>query len=382
MAIAIPILREVNFMLSIKFKEPIPGTMILLTDDKISRGLDKVDCIIEAPAGRSISVNGFPCAFEEGYYRVSLPLDKKKLSLTATDEVSGEMAESHVWRLYTPKKLFRISIDDGIWFLQDIAKNQDTYKSIFDNDYLALFKKLHDEYGAKFHFNIYYTCPERGGFSLPELSDKFKTEWQDVNDWMTLSFHAFANDPGRPYMNSNYEEIYNHCKAVMDEIERFAGYRGAVTTIHFAEAPDECINALYDLGLRAILGDYSRDKNGNMQICYHATPEQFDTVRKYSFWKNPETKMIMFPCDTVLNMYSMEKMLAEIDWFDSTYPDRSFMDLLIHEQYFYKDYSHHLPDYEQRLRAGIEWCFEHGYVPGLVKEIFDFNDPEIFEDIK
>ena len=377
-----PISREVNIMLSIKFKEPIPGTMVLLTDDKISRGLDKIDCVIEAPEGHSISVNGKPCTFEEGYYRVSLPLEKKKLSLTALDDTTGESAVSHVFRLYTPKKIFRVSLDDNIWFLQDIAKNQDTYTSIFDNEYLAMYKRLHEEYGAKFHVNIYYTCPEHGGFSLPELSDKFKAEWQSANDWLTLSFHAYANDPGWPYMNSTYEEIYSHCKAVMDEIERFAGYRGAVTTIHFAEATDDCIRALYDLGIRAILGDYSLDKNGKPQICYHATQEQFDTVRKYCFWKNPETKMIMFPCDTVLNMYTMEKMLEEIEWFNSTYPDRSFMDLLIHEQYFYKDYSHYKPDYEDRLRAGIEWCLSHGYTPALVKEIFDFNDPEIFEDVK
>ena len=75
-------------------------------------------------------------------------------------------------------------------------------------------------------------------------------------------------------------------------------------------------------------------------------------------------------------------MLEEIEWFSSTYPDRSFMDLLIHEQYFYEDYSHYKPDYEDRLRAGIEWCLNHGYVPALVKELFDFNDPEIFEDVK
>lgn len=369
-------------MSSFKFKEPIPGTMVLLTDDKTDRGLDKIDCVIEAPVDHTVSVNGNTCRFEDGYYKVSLPLGKKKLILTALDETTGEKIESHVFRLYTPKKIFRVSVDDNIWFLQDIAKNQDTYTSIFDNSYLAMYKKLHDEYGAKFHFNIYYTCPEHGGFSLPELSDKFKCEWQSVNDWMTLSFHAWANDPAWPYMNSNYDEIFSHCKAVMDEIERFAGYRGAVTTIHFAEATDECIKALYDLGIRAILGDYSLDKNGKPQICYHATQEQFDTVRKYCFWKNPETNMIMFPCDTVLNMYTMDKMLDEMDWFDTTYPDRSFLDILIHEQYFYTDYSHHLPDYEARLRAGIEKCLARGYVPALVKELFDFNDPEIFEDIK
>ena len=100
-----------GIMSTIKFKEPIPGTMILLTDDKIGRGLDKIDCVIEAPVDHSVSVNGNACTFEEGYYKVSIPLDTKKLALTAVDETTGEKAESHVFRLYTPKKIFRISIE-------------------------------------------------------------------------------------------------------------------------------------------------------------------------------------------------------------------------------------------------------------------------------
>ena len=365
-------------MKTVKFKEPIPGTMICLTDEKIAKGLDHIDCIVDAPVNCRVSVNGVPCQFSDGYYRASVPFAGKKTTLLATNETYGETDESHVFRLYTPKKVYRVSVDDNIWFLQDLARNQNVYQSIFDNAYLALYKKLHEEYGTKFHFNIYYTCPEHGGFSLPELSDKFKAEWQSVLPWLTLSFHAKANLPDWPYAHSNYKTVYKHCHEVNEEIKRFAGYITPVTTLHFAEAPKECIRALYDCGIRALLGDYSLNKNGEKQICYFATQEEFDTVRRYSFWKDPATEMIMFPCDTVLNSYPPEGIVQEMNWFSDTYGDRSFVDILIHEEYFYTDYYSYLPDYEQRLRAGIEYCRQHGFVPGFVRDIIDFSDTEIF----
>ena len=360
-----------------RFQLPVAGTMFCLTDDKIKRGLDQVKCVIEAPADHKISVNGTPCEWTGEAWTATLPLQNKKTVLTATDETTGENAESHVWRFDIPQKVYRLSIDDGIWFLQDIAKNQDRYTSIFENPYLALLRRLHDEYGTKFHVNIYYTCPEHGGFSLTELSDKFKSEWQSVNDWLTLAFHARANDPGYPYSKSDRKTVYEHCKEVMDEIDRFAGYRGPVTTLHFAETTAEGVRGLYDCGIRALLGDFSFSKKGEIQLCYFATREQFDAVRYNCFWKNPDTDMIMFPCDTVLNCMDIEGVIKELEWFDATYPDRSFMDILIHEQYFYEDYKYYLPDYEARMRAGIEFCIAHGYAPALVKDIIDFDDPEL-----
>ena len=363
----------------LQFTDPIPGAMICLTDEKIAAGKDVVACTLTAPSGHRVTVNGVPCVEEEGVYRVTLPLTTKRVSLHAVDETDGTTAESEVYRLYTPRKTYRVSIDDGIWFLQDLAQNEEVYTGLFDNPYLALLKQLHEDYGTKFHINTYYTCPEHGGFSLPQLSDKYKAEWQQNSDWLSLSFHARADKPDWPYSTASYDTLYGDCKAVMDEIKRYAGSCSKATTLHFAEATTDGVRALYDNGVRALLGDFSRDEEGNIQLCYFADEQQFETVRRYCFWKNPATKMVMFCCDTVLNCYDLEGMKAELAWFDRTYPDRSFVDLLIHEQYFYEDYEAYLPDYEQRLRAGIEFCIEKGYVPGLVKDVLDFSDEEIFE---
>lgn len=364
-------------MSALRFKAPLPGTFFCLTDDKLRRGCDRVECVLEAPGGHTVTVNGIPCAEADGIYTVTLPLAGKRMELIAQDETGGETVRSHVYRIHIPQKVYRVSVDDNIWWLQDLARNQDRYDSIFDNAYLKMYRRLHEEYGTKFHFNIYYTCPEHGGFSLPELSDKFKPEFQAVNSWMTLSFHAKANLPNWPYSNASYDQLYSECKQVMDEIERFAGYRGAVTTLHFADTSRDGTRALYDCGVRALLGDFERMKDGSKRLCYYADEEQFDTVRRNSFWKDPDTGMIFFSCDAVLNTFRPEEIPAALEEFDARDPDRSFMDILIHEQYFYPDYELYLPEYEQLLRTGIAWCAAHGYVPGLVKDILDFSDPAL-----
>ena len=352
-----------------RFITPVSGTMIHVTDEKIAKGQNVIHCVIDAPEYYKLQINGTPCIYRGGYWYLSVPLSEEKTVLQAKSLLTGECIESTVWRIYTPKKIYRVSIDDGVWFLQDIARNQEKYRTIFDSPYLSLLKKLHEEYGTKFHINIYNEFPEHGGFELSEMTDRFKEEWMSVNDWLTLHFHAKADSPGYPYSIADRKTVFTDCKQVMDQVERFAGYRGAVTTLHFAETTEDGVRGLYDCGVRALLGDFSLSKSGHIQLCYQATKEEFEVVRKFGFWKNPKTDMIMFCCDTVLNSYAPSEIEQELDWFSYMYPERSFMDILIHEQYFYEDYHHYLPDYEQRLRTGIEWCIRHGFEAGLVKDV-------------
>jgi len=354
-----------------KMISPIKGTVVCLTDEKLQKKRNLIKCIISAPADHVISVNDQPCSFDGNFWTTEVELGKEDVALTATDHSTNESESVDITIFYTENKLFRVSVDDGIWFLQDIARNN--YDSIFENPYLAMLKRLHLKYRAKFHVNIYYTCPEHGGFFLTELSDRYKDPWLEALDWLVLSFHARADIPGYPYLNSDRETTRSHCLEVYDQIDRFAGYRSPVTTLHYAETTKEGVKGLYDCGIRALLGDYSYNRKGERQLCYGATEEEFLSVRRNCFYRDPETNMIMFCCDAVLNCFSPDEVSVEMERFDSLYPDRSFIDILIHEQYFYNDYKHYLPDYEERIASGIRWCLEHGYKPGLVRDIIDFS---------
>ena len=43
------------------------------------------------------------------------------------------------------------------------------------------------------------------------------------------------------------------------------------------------------------------------------------------------------------------------------WPDRDFVDILIHEQYFYPDYKAYQPEFEEKLTATFEFLTEHGF---------------------
>ena len=272
------------------------------------------------------------------------------------------------------KRGYRLSVDDNIWFLRNIAQHPE-YTSIFDDPYMKLYKKIHDTYGTKVHFNLFYATD---GFDLSQMPDRFKEEWAANADWICLSFHSKTEFPEWPYLTAGYEQVQEEFLQVRDEILRFAGPEvyGPVTTIHFAELTKEGTKALRDNGILALLGDFSYDAKGERWLDYYCTAEQFDTVREKCFYKDPETDMIFCCCDIVLNTFKPEEIAPEMDRMAKAWPDRDFVDILIHEQYFYEDYKNYLPYYGELLEEGVKWCIAAGYEPAFVAEMVDLENFE------
>ena len=87
-----------------------------------------------------------------------------------------------------------------------------------------------------------------------------------------------------------------------------------------------------------------------------------------------EENIIFVKDDIILDSHAPEEIAPYLDEY-LTRDDRAFMYLLIHEQYFYPFYKKHLPDYRERLFAGVRWCVSHGYRPSLISD-FAFGDGE------
>ncbi len=313
------------------------------------------------------------CRWENGLALAEVHIPIGGATLVASDS-GGHTAAASIGRVHTPRKVFRLSVDDCVWFLQYLATHADRCESLFDAPLMALLRRLHGEYGVAVHMNIYNECPEHGGFALSQMPERYRDEWLRNRDWLRLSFHARADKPDWPYTDGDAQALYRDCAEVMAQIRRFAGYADAVTTLHWASASGAGVRALYDCGVRALLGDFAYDPaDGSEYLCYRLGHEPFEAVRRYCFWRDAETGMIFFPCDVVLNTLLPGEIPAELDRFAARWPDRNFVDILIHEQYFYPDYVHYEPDYEQRLRAGIEWCLAHDYAPGLVSQVLGFE---------
>ena len=51
-------------------------------------------------------------------------------------------------------KKVQFFIDDIIWVLRDLTREKPA--SLFDNNYMAILKRAHDEYGVKVQLNAFY----------------------------------------------------------------------------------------------------------------------------------------------------------------------------------------------------------------------------------
>ena len=246
-------------------------------------------------------------------------------------------------------KTFCFTIDDNIRFLKEITERK--YSSVFEHPYAAMLKRLHEKFGLKIQLNLFYRVD---GFDLSKMSDAYRSEWKANADWLKLSFHSDYENV-KPYEFSDYDEVYRDCKAVHDEILRFASPTSLAktTTVHYCLATESGLQALCDNDVTGLLGLFGNE--AEPQSSYGLDDISAARVRsgEIVFQKN----MAFAPIDIVLNSYSKEKNLKLL--FGLT--DRDSIWVMIHEQYFYEDYIAYQPDFEEKLTAVFAFLTGHGY---------------------
>jgi len=82
-------------------------------------------------------------------------------------------------------------IDDVIWVFRDLTRQRPA--SMWDNPYMATLKKAHDEYGVKTQLNVFYETDfwyNDDVFTLSDMTDAYKSEFEAASDWLKLGFHS------------------------------------------------------------------------------------------------------------------------------------------------------------------------------------------------
>lgn len=113
-----------------------------------------------------------------------------------------------------------ISFDDVYLCLQDITTNANNYNSIFDNNFFADLKDLHEKYGCVFTLNTFNT---RTGttYDISNTTTKFKAEFNFNSDWLKFSFHAEDN---QTYYNNDNNNILISYNKFVTSVLKFATY--------------------------------------------------------------------------------------------------------------------------------------------------------------
>ncbi len=360
----------------ITFLFPLDGDCLNSADGKADGDRLYIRARVRAGDAAALQINGVPAVKNGDTFTAEIVLAWGKNVLLASAD-GGECAKISVWRLKNAEKGFRLSSDDNILCLKDIAEHADEYRSVFENPYLAVYREAHEKYGAKVHLNLFFETADLDGFTprpdyfnLTMMPDKFKSEWEENSDWLRLSFHARKENPMSPYKNASAEEITADCLAVDREIARFAGEKTLAreTTIHFGAVTKEGVAALRALGYRRLAG-YFELYNGDPLVSYFYPTEFIPHVGARDFWRDTELDVTYARIDRVIN-YSPEPEVnvAELKKIAEDAHRGGFLEFMIHEQYFYKNYCNYIPKFREIVLECCRFAYENGYIGRFLSE--------------
>lgn len=300
-------------------------------------------------------------------------------------------------------------IDDVIWVFRDIARKKPS--SIFENAFMKGLKEAHDKYGLKVQLNIFYRTDFFYGydeFTLADMPDDYKSEWQASSDWISFGYHSKQEFPDYPFVNADYSDVKNVCDDIKREVERFAG-EGIMSKAlcgHWGAFSKEGCKALYDCGVRLIT-----PSNGD-RIEYNGDPSTLPYGHAARLLQNRKPESSVFERRTLdaaikyslcsYNLISRERHDAMVDFEDYDYDeetglkfkrlsigptlnlvptveeltekmeellDGNFYGCATHEQYFYPDYYAYQPNYMDKIFAMSKILHDRGYKFTLLEEI-------------
>ncbi len=345
-----------------RIHEPFHGAVLNRRLGKEADGGLWIQVRGEAPVRDTVTVNGSPTARAGNSFFSEILLRDKETEIVAATEGSTGRREHRlrvVWDKNSRPR-YRFSIDDNSFFLRDIAKKK--YGSLFDCFYLKMLRDLHAKYRTKFVLNCYYTTGD--GFDLTKFSDRYKGEWRDNADWLRLAFHAFANDPDRPYQYADAAKLTADLELVAGEIRRFAGEEvySPPTVIHWGMVQPAALNPLYERGVRVLSGYFERVPTG-WDVNYLFDDDRSEYLSRHDALMDFPSGIVFSKIDIVVNTVPVDKIVPTLEPLTQDPNRAEIMDFFTHEQYFWPFYFNYIPDHPQRMDAALRWVTEHGYEP-------------------
>lgn len=292
-------------------------------------------------------------------------------------------------------------IDDVIWLFRDLTRQRPA--SMFDNFFLKELKRAHDLYGAKFQLNIFYRTDFFYGndeFTLADMTDAYKAEFEAVSDWLKLAVHSKQEFPDYPFVNMDYKDAMEIMQMVIGEIRRFAGENSFTyaMTPHWGPASLEACRAFKDCGVKLLWASHG-DKvpyDGNVDslpyghaarllnnrkpetmlftrrsldvaisrsICCHnhlGEVEGNATLNTFYNHYDPETGLY-FKKFSDISTINLIPSVSEVDKNMMEYLDSEFLCVATHEQYSYPDYFAYQPDHFEKIHRACQLLCENGY---------------------
>jgi hypothetical protein len=352
--------------------EPFHGAVLNRRHGTPVDGGLKIQVSGQAPLQIPVTVNGQPARRAGAQFTAGVVLRDRETDLVAAADSRFGRQEHRVRVVWDRNSFprYRFSIDDNIYFLRDIFRNN--YRSLFDCFYLKGLRDLNRKYGTRYTLNLFYTYATDDDFQLKQFPDRYKSEWKDNAGWLRLAFHAYSNAPARPYQYAPPEKVIADLDLVAGEIHRFAGAEAYAppTIIHWGEVQQASLKPLYQRGVRVLSGYFTTSDGVNYSVHYMLDEARCEYLSRHDALKDFQSGIVFAHTDIVINATPVDKIVPKLAPLAADPNQAEIMDLLTHEPQFWPSRPNYVPDHFQRVDTALRWVTEHGYKPVFYHEGF------------
>lgn len=318
-----------------------------------------------------ITVNGQPAKRSDRNFSAKVKLTEKINKITVkSDDYFGEksLVITVAWdKKSTPR--YNFFIDDCVFFLRWIAKERP--QSIFDERvFLGRLKDIHDKYGTKFLLNLFFADDHHKDFTLADMPEDYKAEFQANSDWLKMSFHAKSEFPDRPYQHDNGTQMAADYDEIYREVCRFAGKESFMPPMvfHWAITNQENFHVLQERGTRCLAGGFigsiahigEEHCHEVTDIGYHYEKDVAYYIRdKHLFYDRFFDIFLLnnICCCNYDDTDVLQQKFADVE------SDRDTLSLMTHEQYSFPEYFNYIPNHLERIDEACRLATEKGFKP-------------------
>ena len=302
----------------------------------------------------------------------------KMRALESAQELGPTITDAEVRRTRNIKgNTAAFYIDDVIFVFRALAR--DKPKSCWSHPLFSAFKEAHEKYGFKAQFNIFYRNDfyygARGAeFTLKDMPDTWRDEFQSAKDWLRFGFHSYSEFPDYPWMMSK-----EGCMALRDcgakaiwcsGGKRYA-YNGDRTILPYGHGMRIENNRKPETAM------FWRPGGGDdisVSACgyNHLMPEQLAVTHGTYNWFHDKATGCNFmsfhsgaPC---LNLYRLEDIPARM----RLAIGKEFLVHATHEEYWFKDYFAYQPDSREKLLTAVKMVHDAGYAYSFIEDKIDW----------
>lgn len=250
-------------------------------------------------------------------------------------------------------KYMHISIDDVYFILKEL--DEGSYKSLFEHRVFKFFKDMHDIYGAVFSLYCFYRTSDIDEWTLANMTDRFKEEFNTAASWLKFGFHS-DNSVIKYNEMITPNEALEHYNNVINAIKNFAGADSIdrIPRIHYFAGSINIVRKWRDAD-NGVLGFLAADDN--REFNYYLNVHERSLLLKYSDYFEAKEQLYFlktnFRLENTADPYKTLK-LAKQD--KSQAGQQEIKIVFTHEKYLYID------EMLKKIEACCKWAVDNDFI--------------------